>query len=609
MEYLKNMQIVLNNTKKIFKPPPDLKISEWADSYRRLSPENSAEAGQWSTTRAEYQREIMDSFNDPKIQRIVVMTSSQVGKTELLLNAIAYYMDQDPSPMLCVQPTLAMAQSFSKDRLAAMIRDTHKIKNLVAESKSRDSGNTVLHKRFPGGHLSLAGSNSAAGLASRAIRVLLLDETDRYELSAGAEGSPIALSIARTKTFPNRKIYMCSTPTIKGISAIEAAFEESDKRYFLVPCPECGHKQQLKWKGVVWDEDKPETAHYVCEDCGSVINESKKPWMLKHGEWQATAKSIDTAGFHLSELYSPWSTWATMARNFLEAKKMPETLKTFVNTSLAESWEDRGDGVEHDSLLTRRLNYDPLSLPEDILVATCAVDCQKDRLEAMAMGWGKNYAAWVIEHKVFWGDPNAAQVWQELDQYLRTRFKTESGRAIPISSTCIDSGGLATQSVYSFTKTRQGRRIFAIKGASVQGKPIVSKPTYVGKLKNVLYTVGTDTAKDNIYARLNASEEDTTLFFPADVDEEFFKQLTAEKRITKWVRGRKSLVWKQIRPRNEILDLTVYNFAAIYILNPNFDLIEEKLLTGVQEDPTKQQNNKNRSNLRNKSNFATSWKN
>jgi len=609
MEYLKNMQIVLNNTKKIFKPPPDLKISEWADSYRRLSPENSAEAGQWSTTRAEYQREIMDSFNDPKIQRIVVMTSSQVGKTELLLNAIAYYMDQDPSPMLCVQPTLAMAQSFSKDRLAAMIRDTHKIKNLVAESKSRDSGNTVLHKRFPGGHLSLAGSNSAAGLASRAIRVLLLDETDRYELSAGAEGSPIALATARTKTFPNRKIYMCSTPTIKGISAIEAAFEESDKRYFLVPCPECGHKQQLKWKGVVWDEDQPETAHYVCEDCGSVIEESKKPWMLKHGEWQATAKSIDTAGFHLSELYSPWSTWAAMARNFLEAKKMPETLKTFVNTSLAESWEDRGDGVEHDSLLTRRLNYDPLSLPEDILVATCAVDCQKDRLEAMAMGWGKLYSAYVIEHKVFWGDPNAAQVWQELDQYLRTRFKTESGRVIPISATCIDSGGLATQSVYSFTKTRQGRRIFAIKGASVQGKPIVSKPTYVGKLKNVLYTVGTDTAKDNIYARLNAPEEDTTLFFPADVDEEFFKQLTAEKRITKWVRGRKSLVWKQIRPRNEILDLTVYNFAAIYILNPNFDLIEEKLLTGVQEDPTKQQNNKNRSNLRNKSNFATSWKN
>ena len=281
MEYLQNMQIVLNNTKKVFRPPPDLKISEWADSHRRLSPENSAEAGQWNTTRAEYQREIMDTFNDPDIQRIVVMTSSQVGKTELVLNAIAYYMDQDPSPLLVVQPTLAMAQSFSKDRLAAMIRDSKKIKDLVLEAKSRDSGNTVLHKKFPGGHLSLVGSNSAAGLASRPIRVLLLDEVDRYELSAGSEGSPVDLAIARTKTFWNRKIYMCSTPTIKGISKIEAAFEESDKRFFMVPCPECKIKQRLIWKNVVWDEDKPETATYVCEDCGSVIDESKKPWMLK----------------------------------------------------------------------------------------------------------------------------------------------------------------------------------------------------------------------------------------------------------------------------------------------------------------------------------------
>jgi phage terminase large subunit GpA-like protein len=277
MEYLQNMQIVLNNTKKVFNPPPELKISEWADAHRRLSPENSAEAGQWNTTRAEYQREIMDTFNDPGIQRIVVMTSSQVGKTELVLNAIAYYMDQDPSPMLCVQPTLAMAQSFSKDRLAAMIRDSKKIKDLVAESRSRDSGNTVLHKKFPGGHLSLVGSNSAAGLASRPIRCLFLDELDRYELSAGSEGSPADLAIARTKTFWNRKIYMCSTPTIKGISKIEAAFEESDKRYYMVPCPECETKQRLMWKNVVWDEDKPETAHYVCQECGSVIDESKKP--------------------------------------------------------------------------------------------------------------------------------------------------------------------------------------------------------------------------------------------------------------------------------------------------------------------------------------------
>tara|TARA_B110000438_G_scaffold293230_1_gene332722 strand:- start:2981 stop:4774 length:1794 start_codon:yes stop_codon:yes gene_type:complete len=596
---------VLNNTKKVFRPPPTLKISEWADSHRRLSPESSAEAGKWYTTRAEYQREIMDTFNDPNIQRIVVMSSSQVGKTELVLNAIAYYMDQDPSPLLVVQPTLAMAQSFSKDRLAAMIRDSKKIKDLVADARSRDSSNTVLHKKFPGGHLSLVGSNSAAGLASRPIRILLLDEVDRYELSAGSEGSPTDLAIARTKTFWNRKIYMCSTPTIKGISKIEAAFEESDKRYFMVPCPECEVKQRLLWKNVVWDEDKPETAHYVCQECGSVINESKKPWMLKHGEWQATETSIDTAGFHISELYSPWSTWASMAINFLEAKKMPEMLKTFINTSLGESWEEQGDGVEHEGLLAKRLNYDPLTLPEDILVATCGVDTQKDRLEAQVMGWGQNYEAWVIEYKVFWGDPNGVNVWNELDLYLKSRFKTESGRSISIAATCCDSGGHHTNMVYAFTKPRQGRRIFAIKGASVAGKPIVSKPSYVGKTQTALYTVGTDTAKENIFARLNAEDGHETLHFPMDLEEDYFKQLTAEKRITKWIRGRKTLAWKQIRPRNEALDVTVYNFAAIYILNPSFDVIEERLVTGAKN---KQDPNDTGSFKPPASNFANSWK-
>ena len=373
----------------------------------------------------------------------------------------------------------------------------------------------------------------------------------------------------------------------------------------MVPCPECKIKQRLIWKNVVWDEDKPETATYVCEDCGSVIDESKKPWMLKHGEWKATTTSSDTAGFHISELYSPWSSWASMAQNFLEAKKMPEMLKTFINTSLGESWEEQGDGVEHEGLLARRLNYDGLSLPEDILIATCGVDTQKDRLEAQVMGWGKNYEAWVIEYKVFWGDPNAVNVWNELDLYLKSRFKTESGRSIRISATCIDSGGHHSQKVYSFTKPRQGRRIFAIKGASVAGKPIVSKPTFVGKNQTALYSVGTDTAKENIFARLNAEDDETTLHFPFDLGEEYFKQLTAEKRITKWIRGRKSLAWKQIRPRNEALDVTVYNFAAIYILNPNFDVIEDRLLTGAKnnQDPSDTGSFKPPG-----SNFANSWK-
>ena len=606
MEYLQNMQIVLKNTHQTFKPPPDLKLSEWSDRYRKLSPESSAEAGQWNTSRAEYQREIMDTFNDPNIERIVVMTSSQVGKTEIILNAIGYYIDQDASPILVVQPTLQMGQAFSKDRLSAMIRDTEKLKDKVKDARSRDSGNTTMHKKFAGGHITIVGSNSASGLASRPIRILLMDEVDRYELSAGSEGSPIALAVARTKTFWNRKIFMCSTPTVKGLSAIESAFEESDKRYYYVPCPECEHKQVLKWKNVVWEEDKPETATYACEECGSVIEESKKQWMLKHGEWRATNESSNTAGFHISELYSVWSTWSQMATNFLEAKKNPETLKTYLNTSLAVSWEEQGDAVEYDTLLQRRLSYDKTTVPEEVLVITAGIDTQKDRLECQLVGWGKNYEAWVLDYKIFWGDPNAINVWQELDNYLKKRYKTESNRVIPISCACLDSGGHHTNQVYQFTKPRQARRIFAIKGLSTAGKPIVNRPTFVGKNKAVLYGVGTDTAKEAIFARLSTDPESTTLHFPNDVDEEYFKQLTAEKRVTKWLRGKKSLVWKQIRPRNEALDTLVYNFAAIYILNPNYDVIEHKIL--IQDSKPQQNTQKKQRKGINRQNFATNWK-
>ena len=548
----------------------------------------------------------MDAFNEPNIERIVVMTSSQVGKTEILLNAIGYYIDQDPSPMMCVQPTLQMGQSFSKDRLAAMIRDTDKIRDCVKDARSRDSGNTTMHKKFAGGHISIVGSNSASGLASRPIRILLMDEVDRYEASAGAEGSPVSLAIARTKTFSNRKIFLCSTPTIKGLSAIETAFEESDKRYYEVPCPECDHYQVLKWKNVVWDDDKPETASYACEDCGSVIDESKKQWMLKHGRWTPTAESSNTAGFHISELYSVWSKWTDMATNFLEAKKQPEMLKTWINTALGESWEEQGDAVEYESLLERRLNYDHTTIPEDVLIITAGCDVQKDRIEVQTVGWGKQYEAWVIDYKIFWGDPNAQNVWSDLDAYLKKRFKTESERMIPISCCTIDSGGHHTNMVYHFTKPRQSRRIFAIKGLSQAGKPIANRPTFVGKNKAVLYGVGTDSAKEAIFARLSCEPEDSTLHFCLDLDEEYFKQLTAEKRVTKFVRGKKSLVWKQIRPRNEALDTLVYNFAAIYILNPNFDVVEAKIIN--QDTKPIEKPKKTGKISINRGNFATNWK-
>ena len=602
------MQAVLKNTKQLFRPPPKLTISEWADKYRKLSPESSAESGSWYTSRCEYQREIMDTFNNPGVERIVVMTSSQVGKTEILLNAIGYFIDQDASPIMVVQPSLTMGQAFSKDRLSAMIRDSKRLRDVVSDPKSRDSGNTTMHKKFPGGHITISSSGSASGLSSRPIRVLLLDEVDRFEHNVKGEGSPIALATARTKTFFNRKIFMCSTPTIKGLSVIESAFEESDMRFYNVPCPECNFKQVLKWKNVIWEENKPETAAYACEDCGSIINESKKQWMINNGEWIATAPMIKTAGFHISELYSVWSTWADMALNFLEAKKNPETLKTYINTSLGESFEEQGTSVDYEDLLDRRLNYSINKIPEEALVLVAGCDLQKDRIEITIAAFCRDFECYVLDHRILWGDPNSAVVWDDLDNLLKKRFKTEGGRSMPISCCTIDSGGLHTNQCYQFTKPRQGRRIFAVKGLSVAGKPIANKPSFVGKNRAVLYGVGTDQAKELIYGRLAAEPDKSTLHFSSELDQEYFKQLTAEKRVTKYLRGRPQMIWKQIRKRNESLDCLVYCFAAIYILNPNWDSIETKILNQEKDPVRNNQSRRNNANSRPGRNFVNSWK-
>lgn len=601
------MQNVLSKVQKLWRPPTQLKISEWADEYRYLSPESSAVSGKYRTDYAPYQKEIMDAFNDPNIERIVWMKSAQVGATEILNNVVGYYIHMQPSPILVMQPTLQMAQAYSKEKLANMLRDTPVLKARLNEVKSKDSSNTVLSKKFIGGTtLNMVGSNSAASVASRAVRILCVDEVDRMEASVGSEGDPILLASKRTQTFFNRKIYLCSTPTIQGLSRIEAAFEESDKRYYYVPCPECNKMQTLKWSNVIWEEDQPETAIYSCEN-GCVIEESKKYWMLKHGEWRATKETGKTAGFHLNELYSVFSTWASMAENFLEAKKQPEMLKTFINTSLGETWQpEPEEAVEAAGLLGRRESYDEQTIPDEALVLTCGVDVQKNRLECQVVAFSHNYEMWVVEYKILYGSTGQQDVWNQLDKYLLTRFKTHSGRVMNIACTTIDSG-FQTQMVYAFTKNKKGRRIFAVKGQSQSGKTVVGKPSKVGKENNTLYPVGSDSAKEVIYSRLAAEYGYSTLHFPSTVDEDYFNQLTAEQRFVKFVKGRKTLYWKQIRERNEALDTICYALAAAYILNPNFDILEQRLLTGNASEPDENRVKQVKKGI-NRKNFATSWK-
>lgn len=522
----------------------------------------------------------MDAVNDHRISTIVFMKSAQVGATEILNNIVGYYIDQDPSPTLVLQPTLAMAQAWSKDRLANMIRDCDSLRKKVKDPRSKDSGNTVLSKKFPGGNINIVGSNSASGLASRPIRILLCDEVDRYEASAGAEGDPISLAMKRTTTFWNRKVFITSTPTIKGMSRIDVAFEESDKRYFHVPCPNCKEKQRLVWEQIVWEKSKPETAQYVCIHCESAIDENKKQWMLLNGEWIATKPTKKVAGFHISELYSPWRTWKEMAIDFYEVKKQPEMLKTWVNTALGRTFDDPGESIEHHELMQKRETYDATNIPNDVLLLTCGVDVQGDRLEAQVLGWGDNNECWVVDYRVIYGDPSSIPIWTELDNFLGHIYKRDDNKKLKVVCTCVDSGGHHTQQVYAYAAKRIHRKVFPIKGSSLSNQPIINRPSYVGKNRNILYAVGTDSAKEVIFTRLKAEQD--TIHFPAHVDEEYFKQLTSEKRVIKYTKGGKKFAWVKINNRNEALDTMVYGFAALHILQPNY----LKIAKGIQDNKT-----------------------
>lgn len=566
-----------------FTPPPKLTISEWADRERRLDSQSSAEPGRWYTSRAEYQRGIMDACSDPMVKEVVVMCGSQSGKSEALLNTIGYHMHHDPCPILLLQPTLDMAMNFSKDRImAGLIRPTPALRDLVKDSKAKDANNTTLHKVFPGGALSLVGANSPASLASRPIRVILADETDRYPMSAGEEGDPISLAKRRSATFWNRKFIAVSTPTNRGGSRIEMLYEESDQRKFYVPCPHCGEYQVLLWRNVHWQEGQPKTALYHCEKCGAEWSESQRHMAVSKGEWRATAPFNGAAGFWLNALYSPWVHLGDTAEEFMAAKRDPMRLKTFTNTILAESWEDQGEGVDDYAVAQRKEDYD--GIPEEVVLLTCGVDVQDDRLEVEIVGWGAGEESWQIDYHVIYGDPSSPALWAKLDEIVLATYEHPSGEPMIIRSTCVDSGGHHTRAVYNYAKTRAGHRVFAIKGVGGEGKPIVGRPSRNNIGKVPLYAVGVDTAKELHYSRLRMDEAGAGYcHFPSKRDDEYFKQLTAEKQMVKYHKGYPSRVWVKTRTRNEALDVRIYAIAALAILNVNMDSIAKRFYANMEK--------------------------
>lgn len=563
-------------------PDPILTVSEWADRYRVLSTKSSRESGRWRTSRTPYLREPMDALSaSSPVRSVVFMKGAQIGGTEMGNNWIGYSVHHDPCPMLGVLPTVDMAKRASRQRIDPMFEDTPELRERVRPARSRDSGNTMLSKEFPGGIIVLTGANSAVGLRSMPFGKGFYDEVDAWPGDVDGEGDPEMIADRGTRTYTNSKTLKVSTPTIGGRSRIERAYQETDRRRYWVPCPDCGKKQVLVWKGVQWEQGDPSTAHYCCEHCGVLIPEYKKTEMLKGGEWipEDPSKSNEARGYHLSSLYSPvgWFSWADCAAMFMKTKGKPAALRVFVNTVLGETYEERGEAPPWGKLYRRREAYKIGTVPAGGLFLVCGVDVQDDYIQSEVVAYGRNKESWSIDQQVFDGDTSSEEPFDALFSYLGKSFPRADGAELRILRCAIDTG-YRTSHVYGMIRA-QGRPglLMAVKGRE-GGTQIISIPRKVdvshgGKtlargLK--LWTVGADLAKAELYGWLRAEppnhpEEEgyPTGFchFP-EYEEEWFKQLTAEQVVPRLVRGYRRYVWEKTRDRNEALDCRVYARAA-----------------------------------------------
>ena len=570
----------------------DLTVSQWADGHRVLSGKASAEPGPWRTDRTPYLKEVMDCLSTTSpVQRVVLMAGAQLGKTEGGANWLGYVIDHAPGPMLMVQPTVDMAKRLSKQRLENLITETPVLRDKIAPARSRDSGNTMFSKEFPGGMMILTGANSATGLRSTPCRYIFLDEVDAFPSDVDGEGDPVTLAERRSTTFSRRKIFMTSTPTVKDFSRIESEYLLSDQRRFFVPCPCCNAMQWLKWPQMKWQDNEPSTVRYQCEACGELFSESHKTRMLTAGEWRQTAPGDGkTAGFHISSLYSPlgWKSWEEVVEDFLRSKGDAPRLKTWVNTVLGETWEeDYASKVSADALLQRCEAYASGRLPEGALAVTIGVDVQGgggsagDRLAVSVWAWGREEEGWLVDHQEIHGDPCRPEVWKQLDVLVLHEWEHASGAKLRADVVCVDSGGHATAEVYQYARERQAQGVIAIKGQSVRGKPPIGKPGRVDinakgqtlKRGAQVFPVGGDTIKTTLFGRLKHNEPGPGyLHFHAQTGSEYFEQLTAEKQALRYVKGFPVREWvKKPSARNEALDCMVYAYAAVHRLYQRFD--------------------------------------
>jgi len=582
------------------RPPPRLTVTEWAEQHRRLAGNESAEPGPYRVSRTPYAREPQDcmSARSP-VEEVVLMWAAQTSKTTVLLNCLGAAIGTNPGPIMIVWPTNAVAKRNSRQRIAPLLGESDQLSGKVAANRSRDKANTTLLKEFDGGILVIAGANSSADLRSTPVRDLYLDEVDNFPHDVDGEGDPSKLAEARQTTFARRKRLRASTPTTKDFSRIEDAYQASDRCRYHVPCPHCGAFQPLEFgadveHGLKWDKDAAgapiaASVRYVCRENGCEIREHEKRGMLAAGVWIADnpgAQGGKVRGFHLSGLYSPlgWLSWRTIAAEWHAAKVATargdlSLLRVFVNTRLAETFEEQGDKANvHE--LRRRAGDQPLrQVIRGMCVRTISVDTQGDRLELYDWAWGRGMQSQLVERLVVYGDPSVPEgqngsPWNAITEYRRTDILHVDGLPVPLLATAVDSGGHHTQAVYAYCRAHQADNVLAIKGSSVSGKPVIGRPSmqdvnWRGQTikKGVkLWPVGPDTAKAVIYARLRVTEPGPGFVnFSRHTPPEVFEQITAERMVTRYVKGRPKLEWvKPNGKRNEALDCAVYALAAAH---------------------------------------------
>jgi len=546
---------------------------------------------------------MMDAASNPLIENITIMSAARVGKTETLDNIIGFHIHHDPCPMLVILPTFLLAKDWSKIYLAPMLRDTPVLQGLVQEARTKDSNNEILHKTFRDGLIVIGGANSPTSLSMRSVRIVLFDEIDQYPVSAGSEGDPVDLGKKRTETFFNRQHIDTSTPTITGLSRIERSFQDSNQQFYYVPCPHCRHKQILLFsprskfsrlaKGYLkFDADNLSWVHYECENCKKAIEEREKTQMLARGQWRPLKPEVlDHAGFQLSALYSPWKSWRDIAKEWLIARREQdiERLKVWINKTCGETWdEDKSIKLDEHAFTDRIEQYK--GVPDGVVLLTAGVDIQDDRLEVVVKGWGLKDESWFIDKRIFWGSPDRADVWKQLDDYYDTPFSFANGLQRRIQSMCVDSGSF-TEKVYAYVKRKKGKRVFATKGRAGFDREIVGSKVKRNNHGALFFVIGVDQAKETIYHRLTIKRPAPPaeppfaqlMHFNEQCDEEYFRQLVSERIVVKKKKGFPFRAWELMSGRrNEMLDCEVLNLAAYAVVRPPMERLARQLKTRVE---------------------------